>query len=337
LKDLEEYLAGKDHKGPTPEQAAAGGASGMTLISIWMLEKYLSGGRKEDIEEAVRVWKDSRTAGIPEKEPSTMLEQVASRPERRPIEKAEERLRRQVDTADEYVRALEKSRQEFNQVVDKVPEHLKESEFWKNRVQPQLDKVSEYTNPDKVRKGIDELRRLLDMRQEWESGAGRHMDPEKRDLVIGFDRMVSSGAKGVAKVHEKYITDPFKSYADNAPKGLADPIKKFADRHQKDMDGLFEGGARAIRKGLETVASGGKSRFDAMNEALRAGDHETYGEFKEQEIPLDPRHKPDFSRSIEKVKPIYEKAAGYYERFRQWLSDSGIVFFYRVKPIEPDE
>lgn len=51
MRDLEEFLAGKGVKGPTPGQAAAGAAAVSALLTIWVLTNLLSGASEAPPEE----------------------------------------------------------------------------------------------------------------------------------------------------------------------------------------------------------------------------------------------------------------------------------------------
>jgi hypothetical protein len=132
IRDLEEFLAGKGKKGPTPVQAATTGGGVIVLVSIWMLEKYLSGGRKEDIEEAVRVWKLDRVTNTrdvgktsgPAKVPVKSADGVTSpevkmtppeklqRVPKQPVERSEGKLGKTADATDEPVVACDDARQD---------------------------------------------------------------------------------------------------------------------------------------------------------------------------------------------------------------------------------
>jgi hypothetical protein len=48
------------------------------------------------------------------------------------------------------------------------------------------------------------------------------------------------------------------------------------------------------------------------------------------EIKMRPQDRPDFGKGLRKLKPAYEKAKGYYERFRSWLDRNGLVAFRRI-------
>ncbi len=372
VRDLEDFLAGKGVNGPTPGQAAAGGAISATLLGGWMLSQLLSGASREDLLKALKEWQrggsargqevkliseaekvtpteaeevapteakkvtptEAKRAPPPEATTVPEAEKPAPRKVPRPIEEAEEQLRRRVDTSDEYLRAWEETRQDFKRLLDKIPGKLKDTDFWKNKVQPQIDKILQTTDPEKARRLLDETKILLDIRQPWKK-ALRHVDADKYEGGIWLERGGRIAGQIAGKLHQTLIIDPLKKWAETLPKPQAEAVKKFADGHQKDIARMFDDLRKVPRVAAQNVKGGEQmaQQLDDMQKHMPRAYEQLR---RDTEIPLRPEDKPDFGKGLKKLEPVKKKIEECWEGIRTWWDKYGLVAGRRVKPLDLD-
>ena len=371
LRDLEEFLAGEGVEAPTAGAAAAGAAATSALLTAWVLTQLLSGSRPQDVIKALAAWREKQRVAAPPLEqapaspprraeqsivpgrdqslktdldprsraPAREPEVAPARPAKieqresptRAPERAEEEARRRVATAEDYVDALEKTRKDFDAALEKVPAGLKDSEFWKNTVKPRLDEVSESTDPEKIRKVIDELKRILDpkIRTSWDESL-RHVPAERREGGVQLERALRALGDAGAAAHKRAIVDRAKQMVQVLPPDQARAAEQVLDRHQKEVEQVAEGVSTLPRTAAERFQGG--EQMNRQLDQIKEGDPETYRELQDvRNVPVRPQDRPDFGKGWRKSEPARRWISNQYESFRSWLDRNGPIYFRRSR------
>jgi len=363
VRDLEEFLAGKGVNGPTPGQAAATGAATATLLMTWLMNQLLSGANREDLLKAIQQWwrggdtapqqkpveKIGEGDRVPRKVPPEAKEIIPVKkppphiPERVPVpetppripveEDLESKARRLGRDARDYLQAFDDTLNDAKKLKDKiggkVPDELKTDTQKKveRTVDNVLDKVRKTTKLDEAKQFVDKANTYM---KDWE-----RVDQKLKD------RPVSKEAKNAVKMLEtatRAATEILMQVSDRAHDTLAEVVEKVLSPFSPETAGRAKKAIEEQKEALHKVREG---VVHLPTSAVRTTTSKRFGEYWEAAEKNNPELRgikgPGAFKPVKRdFETGSEKAARWYEEFRQWLDKHGPWQLRRVKPLDPD-
>jgi hypothetical protein len=314
----------------------------------WLMNQLLSGANREDLLKAIqRWWRGGDTAVqqkllesekvTPVKKPppapperGTVPRTQARTPAREDLESKARRLGRD---ARDYLQAFDDTLNDAKKLKDriggKVPDELKTDTQKKveRTFDNVLDKVRKTTKLDKAKQFVDKANTYM---KDWE-----RVDQKLKD------RPVSKDAKNAVKMLEtatRAATEIPMQVSDRAHDIAAETVEKILKPFSPETASRAKKGIIEQKEALHKVREG---VVHLPTSAVRPATSKRFGEYWETAKKNNPELRgikgPGAFKPVKRdFETGSEKAARWYEEFRQWLDKHGPWQLRRVKPLDPD-
>jgi len=349
VRDLEEFLAGQGVKGPTPSQAAAGGAATATLIAAWVLSNLLSGANIEDLLRAVSEWwrgggEPGARQTQPDAGPSTLAKAPPTTPPERTSpgartqppasESLEDRARRHGLDARDGLQALDKTLDDAKKFKDRVmrnlPDRLKTDAHKRasDALEKTVDKIRKTTKLDQAKRVVDGVNSYMkDWERVDENLKGRRVSKQAKDAV----KVLTSAGRAATEIPMQ-MSDRVHDVAAQAAERALKPFSEKAAKRAKEA--ILE-----QKKALHRLR---EEMVHLPSKAVRSATKGPFGEYWRDAEKNNPELRgikgPGAFPPPKGFDPRVglRKAEGWIERVRQWLVDHGIWQLRRVPRLEDD-